>query len=467
MRSTFKILFYINKSKTKADGTTTILCRITIDGSNVVITTSENTIPHDWSVKRGETTDKKTNQRLKTFREEIEQGYNTLLYKYGAVSAELLKNYLQGIGRNPTTLLALSAEELKAQRERKSEGTYSNNRCSDRQLNSFVRSRGEEDILLTALAIDFFDDYRFHLKKEGYAPATINRHLCWLSRLMYRAVSQGTIRFNPLEEAKYEAVERKPRFLSKGDVAKLLAFPLQDEGAELSRRVFLFSVFTGLAFADLQSLRASQIETNSEGKRYIRKARQKTEVESKPRFLSKGDVAKLLAFPLQDEGAELSRRVFLFSVFTGLAFADLQSLRASQIETNSEGKRYIRKARQKTEVESLIPLHPIAEQILSLYTKEESKRDYKIFPDTMSKGKLLTHLKAVGLACGIRTPLGYHVGHHSFGTLTLEAGIPIESIAKMMGHSSIASTQIYAQITDLKIAQDMDRLIEKCKNGRK
>ena len=126
---------------------------------------------------------------------------------------------------------------------------------------------------------------------------------------MYRAVSQGTIRFNPFEEVKYEAVERKPRFLSKGDVSKLLAFPSQDEGAELSRRMFLFSVFTGLAFVDLQGLRASQIETNS------------------------------------------------------------------------EGKRYIRKARQKTEVESLIPMHPIAEQILTLYTKEKSRGDYKIFPD--------------------------------------------------------------------------------------
>ncbi|MFK1829484.1 tyrosine-type recombinase/integrase [Bacteroides fragilis] len=401
MRSTFKILFYINKNKTKADGTTAILCRITIDGANAVMTTGENVAPNDWSVRRGETIDKKTNQRLQTFREEIEQGYNTLLYKYGAVSAELLKNYLQGIGRNPTTLLALSAEELKAQREYKSVGTYSNNRSSDKQLNTFVRSRSEEDIPLTALTIDFFNDYRFHLKKEGYAPATINKHLCWLSRLLYRAVSQGTIRFNPFEEVKYEAVERKPRFLSKSDVAKLLAFPLQDEGAELSRRVFLFSVFTGLAFADLQSLRASQIETNN------------------------------------------------------------------------DGRRYIRKTRQKTEVESLIPLHPIAEQILSLYTKEKSKRDYKndnesdcktlpdtkIFPDTISKGKLFTYLKSVGLACGIRTPLTWHVARHSFGTLTLEAGIPMESIAKMMGHSSIASTQIYAQITDQKIANDMERLM--------
>ena len=300
----------------------------------------------------------------------------------------MLKNYLQGVGKTPTTLLALSAEELKAQRECSSAGTYRNNRYADRLLNSFVRSRSELDVPFSALTIEFFEDYRFYLKREGYAPATINNHLCWLSRLMYRAVSQGTIRFNPFEEVKYEVVERKPRFLSKGDVSKLLAFPLQDEGAELSRRMFLFSVFTGLAFADLQSLRASQIETNS------------------------------------------------------------------------EGKRYIRKARQKTEVESLIPLHPIAEQILSLYTKEKSKGDYKVFPDTMSKDKLSKHLKAIGLACGIRTPLTYHVGRHSFGTLTLEAGIPIESIAKMMGHASIASTQIYAQITDKKISKDMDRVIQ-------
>ena len=388
MRSTFRILFYINKSKTKADGTTAILCRITIDGESVVITTGESTIPHDWSVKRRAAKEKKTNQRLQTFRENVEQGYNTLLYKYGAVSAELLKNYLQGVGKTPTTLLALSAEELKAQRECSSAGTYRNNRYADRLLNSFMRSRCERDVPLSALTIEFFEDYRFYLKREGYAPATINSHLCWLSRLMYRAVSQGTIRFNPFEEVKYEVVERKPRFLSKGDVSKLLAFPLQDEGAELSRRMFLFSVFTGLAFADLQSLRASQIETNS------------------------------------------------------------------------EGKRYIRKARQKTEVESLIPLHPIAEQILSLYTKEKSKGDYKVFPDTMSKDKLSKHLKAIGLACGIRTPLTFHVGRHSFGTLTLEAGIPIESIAKMMGHASIASTQIYAQITDKKIARDMEKLMQ-------
>lgn len=74
MRSTFKILFYINKNKVKADGTTAILCRITIDGANVVISTGESTTSHDWSVKRGETTDKKTNQACKPFGRKSNRG---------------------------------------------------------------------------------------------------------------------------------------------------------------------------------------------------------------------------------------------------------------------------------------------------------------------------------------------------------------------------------------------------------
>ena len=157
-------------------------------------------------------------------------------------------------------------------------------------------------------------------------------------------------------------------------------------------------------------------------------------------------------------------RLFFCICGWNVRFCPSADLIPPEEETNSEGKQYIRKARQKTEVESLIPLHPIAEQILALYTKAKSRGDYKIFPDTMSDWKLLSRLKAVGLACGIRTPLTWHCARHTFGTLRLEAGVPIESIAKMMGHSSIASTQIYAQVTDQKIARDMERLIKRKTN---
>lgn len=73
----------------------------------------------------------------------------------------------------------------------------------------------------------------------------------------------------------------------------------------------------------------------------------------------------------------------------------------------------------------------------------------------------LVQFKALQFQVGIAVPLSAHCLRHSFGTLTLEADIPMESIAKMMGHASISSTQIYAQITDQKIARDMDRLMRK------
>ena len=389
MRSTFNILFYINRSKLKTDGTTAILCRITIDGSKVVMSTGESISPQDWNVKRQETSDKKLNQRLQSFREKIEQGYNTLLLQFGSVSAELLKNHLQGVGSNPTTLLALSREELSIVQSTRALNTYQSCRCYHRQLELFVESKGEEDIPITTLTMEFFDDYRIHLKRKGYALSTTKQTLFWLSRLMYRAVSQQTIRYNPFEDAKYERVERKIRCLGKMDVARILAMPLQNKEAEFVRRIFLFSVFTGLAFADVSKLR----------------------------------------------------------------YCD--------IETNSAGVRYIRQYRKKTDVESITPLHPIAEQILSLFPSKDKKEDNPIFETSLSRIQIGTHLKAIGLACGIRQPLSFHVGRHSFGTLILEAGVPIESIAKMMGHASIKSTQIYAQITERKISKDMDRLIEK------
>ena len=190
MRSTFNILFYINRSKLRTDGTTAILCRITIDGSKVVMSTGESISPKDWSVKRQETNDKKLNQRLQSFREKIEQGYNTLLLQFGAVSAELLKNHLQSVGSNPTTLLALSREELSIVQSTRASGTYQSCRSYHRQLESFVESKGVVDIPLTTLTMEFFDDYRIHFKRKGYALSSTKQNLFWLSRLMYRAVSQ-------------------------------------------------------------------------------------------------------------------------------------------------------------------------------------------------------------------------------------------------------------------------------------
>ena len=93
--------------------------------------------------------------------------------------------------------------------------------------------------------------------------------------------------------------------------------------------------------------------------------------------------------------------------------------------------------------------------------KTETRTDSLVFPRDCSRSVMAAKLSIVGRACGIRERLSYHMARHTFGTMSLSAGIPIESIAKMMGHASIASTQIYAQVADNKISEDMDRLIRR------
>ena len=395
MRSTFKILFYINRQKTKADGQTAIFCRITIDGKSVVVATGEACLPAEWNSRQGVTGEKKINQRLAAFRELVEKTYSEMLMKDGVVSAELLKNRLQGVAATPTTLLSMSEAELQSVKacvgRSRSEGTYRNHTYSDKMLRDWIESKGRKDMPIHAVTDGMFEEFRFYLKKR-FTAKTVNRDLCWLSRLMYRAVSKRIIRYNPFEGAIYEKVERKIRFLEKSDVAKLMALKVNDREAEQARQMFLFSCFTGLAIADMECLKFSHIQTAA------------------------------------------------------------------------DGRRYIRKERQKTKVESVVPLHPIAEEILSRYREEQTvkeKGDDLVFPCDCSRSAMNNKLSTVGLACGIRQRLSFHMARHTFGTLSLSAGIPIESIAKMMGHASISSTQIYAQVTDKKISEDMDKLIRK------
>ena len=403
MRSTFKTLFYINRQKTKADGNTAILCRITIDGKSTAITTGEECKVSEWNTKQGLTTNRKTNQRIYEFRELIEKTYRDILTREGVVSVELIKNSLQGIATNPTTLLAMSKAELQAVKESvgksRSEGTYLNLSYSDRNLREFIENKGVQDISIAIITESLFEEYRFFLKKRGLKASTVNTNLCWLSRLMFRAVSRRIIRCNPFENAKYENEEKKIRFLQKSDVMKLMAMKMNDRESELARLMFVFSCFTGLAIADMENLEYRHIQTAA------------------------------------------------------------------------DGQRYIRKERQKTKVEFVIPLHPIAEAIISHCRNAQErneeqqtvkeKGDSLFFQPHSSRSVMGKNLSILGKACGIRQRLSFHVARHTFGTMSLSAGIPIESIAKMMGHASISSTQIYAQVTDNKISEDMDRLIAK------
>lgn len=180
---------------------------------------------------------------------------------------------------------------------------------------------------------------------------------------------------------------------------------------------------------------------------------------------------------MNDREAEQARLMFIFSCFTGMSIADMETLQYGHIQMAVDGQKYIRKERQKTKVGFVVPLHPIAEAIINHCRKKQEnneewqavkeKGDSLVFHSDCSRSVMGKNLCIVGKACGIRQSLSYHMARHTFGTMSLGAGMPIESIAKMMGHTSISSTQIYAQVTDKKISEDMDRLIAKQSIKRK
>ena len=163
---------------------------------------------------------------------------------------------------------------------------------------------------------------------------------------------------------------------------------------------------------------------------------------------------------MSDRLQEFTRRSFIFSAFTSLSYVDMQRIHPSNIGVTADGRYYIRINRKKTDVESFIPLHPIAEQILALYNTTDESRP--IFP-LPNRNMIWYCIHEIGIMASVKENLSYHDSRHTFGTLMLSAGIPIESISKMMGHTSIRTTQIYARVTDDKISEDMDRLIEKRK----
>lgn len=125
----------------------------------------------------------------------------------------------------------------------------------------------------------------------------------------------------------------------------------------------------------------------------------------KPRFLSKGERSKTLGISLARRRSGTKPKNVSFLRLYGFGICRLTEPASFANRKEQRGEAVYPQGKTEDGGGEPNTSASVAEQILSLYTKEESKGDYKIFPDTMSKGKLLTHLKAVGWACGIRTPL--------------------------------------------------------------
>lgn len=159
------------------------------------------------------------------------------------------------------------------------------------------------------------------------------------------------------------------------------------------------------------------------------------------------------------ERIDMVRDLFVFCCYTGLTYVDVIALTPDHIVEASDGELWVRTCRQKTDIPVNTPMLPQAIRILKKYKGNiRSLANNTIFP-VISNQKVNSYLKEIADLCGIKKNITFHLARHTFATtVTLSNGVPIETVSKMLGHTKIATTQIYAKVLEKKISEDMAAL---------
>lgn len=176
-------------------------------------------------------------------------------------------------------------------------------------------------------------------------------------------------------------------------------------------------------------------------------------------YLTQEELDKIAAKEFATKRLEKIRDIFLFSCYTGLAYIDIKELSEGDIQTSFDGNKWIMTHRHKTKTPVNVPLLDIPQAIIKKY-KGQCKNGMLL--PVPSNQKTNQYLKDIADACEIDKNITFHLARHTYATtVTLSQGVPIESVSKMLGHTNIQTTQIYARITNEKISRDMAVLAAK------
>ncbi len=182
-----------------------------------------------------------------------------------------------------------------------------------------------------------------------------------------------------------------------------------------------------------------------------------TPKETERGFLSLEEV-ELISSAVLVERLDKVRDVFLFCCYTGLAYADVSKLNPYHLFKAEDGHKWIKISRTKTGTQSLIPVIPQALFILDKYKPLKNYANNELLLPIISNQNLNKYLKEIGEITGIKKRLSMHLGRHTFATtITLNKGVDIVSVSKMLGHKNLKVTQVYAKTSMLKISDDMKR----------
>lgn len=403
--NTFGIHFILRMNKVK-DDKAPIYARIVVNGSRCEISLKKKVELRDWNQSKGlakpKSNDLKSlNNYLEEVRGQFADCYRQLHLEKRLLNAEQVKNQWLGNEKKEYTLNVLMNYHNIHMKEVLAPGTLKNYFTTMRYVKSFVSSRHKTaDIYLSELNYRFISEFEMFLRK--YIPKDHQK------RLQNNGVMKHLERVRKMAKlaVRLEWIERDP-------------------------------------FESFQ-LRFTKVERG---------------------FLSKEELCVVENKQFSISRLKWVRDLFVFSCYTGLAYTDLMQLTPSNIIIGIDGKYWIKTMRQKTDVQVNVPLLPKAIEIINKY-KDDPKSSVKgsLFP-VISNQKLNSYLKEIADVCSISKNMTFHLARHTFATtVTLSNGVPMETVSKMLGHSKITTTQIYAKVLEKKIGEDMDLLENKLCN---
>ncbi len=175
-------------------------------------------------------------------------------------------------------------------------------------------------------------------------------------------------------------------------------------------------------------------------------------------FLTEEELNKLIEKEFTILRMEVVRDIFVFCSLTGLAFTDVQHLKPEHIFRDMDGSYWIRKTREKTDNMCNIPLLDLPMKLIHKYQNHpECVRKGVVMPVPCNQ-RMNSYLKEIADICGIQKTLSTHIARHTFACLAIANKVSTESIAKMLGHTDIRTTKIYARVLDRTVSDEMQIL---------
>lgn len=400
MKATFKVTFLLQKGKVKSDGKAPIVTRIIVNGEMAHFSTQQSVDPTRWDTKANRTYG-------------LTQDDKTINAVLDEIKSSLFRHYydMQAKGES------ISALKLK------------NKLCSTE----------EKPIKSTMDLFDkFITEYAELVKARGYGKEALIRYKICKNRVqefLKDEMHANDISIDAINKRLLDKFYLWNRKTYK--IGNNTAIHFMHKFSTVYKMAWDYGWVTGNPFHML-NLRKDRTERA---------------------YLTIDELERLANREFTSERLERMRDIFLFCCYTGLSYIDVKTLTTDNLVRKNDGKLWIVTKRTKTEVPVNVPLLEIPLRLIKKY--EPLRKGNLVFP-VYSNQKSNDYLKEIAALCGINKDVTFHTARHTFATtVTLENGVPVESVSKMLGHTNIQTTQIYARITERKINQDMDVLSKK------